>query len=122
MSGDARTLIAKAANDVVAQVPALAPLKIVVDVQLQGRGDLQVFRLEMPQAEVTKEVAADAKIHLAMRREEFNRLVEEASIAAWRKAFDTAVVKASGVEQYMKLITQVVDKQQSRAQLKRARH
>jgi len=122
MSGDARTLIAKAANDVVAQVPALAPLKIVVDVQLQGRGDLQVFRLEMPQAEVTKEVAADAKIHLAMRREEFNRLVEEARIAAWRKAFDTGVVKASGVEQYMKLITQVVDKQQSRAQLKRARH
>ncbi len=89
MSGDARTLIAKAANDVVAQVPALAPLKIVIDVQLQGRGDLQVFRLEMPQAEVTKDVATDAKIHLAMRREEFNRLVEEASIPAWRKAFET---------------------------------
>lgn len=122
MSGDARTLIAQAANDVVAQVPALAPLKIVIDVQLQGRGDLQVFRLEMPQAEVTKDVAADAKIHLAMRREEFNRLVEEASIPAWRKAFETGTVKASGVEQYMKLITQVVDKQQSRAQLKRARH
>ena len=122
MSGDARTLIAKAANDVVAQVPALAPLKIVIDVQLQGRGDLQVFRLEMPQAEVTKDVAADAKIHVALRREEFNRLVEEASIAAWRKAFETGSVKASGVEQYMKLITQVVDKQQSRAQLRRARH
>lgn len=122
MSGDARTLIAKAANDVVAQVPALAPLKIVIDVQLQGRGDLQVFRLEMPQAEVTKDVATDAKIHLAMRREEFNRLVEEASISAWRRAFETGSVKASGVEQYMKLITQVIDKQQSRAQLKRARH
>ena len=122
MSGDARTLIAKAANDVVAQVPALAPLKIVVDVQLQGRGDLQVFRLEMPQAEVTKDVASDAKIHLAMRREEFNRLVEEASIPAWRKAFETGGIKASGVEQYMKLITQVIDKQQSRAQLKRASH
>ncbi len=122
MSGDARTLIAKAANDVVEQVPALAPLKIVIDVQLQGRGDLQVFRLEMPQAEVTKDVATDAKIHLAMRREEFNRLVEEASISAWRKAFETGSVKASGVEQYMKLITQVVEKQQSRAQLKRASH
>lgn len=122
MSGDARTLIAKAANDVVEQVPALAPLKIVIDVQLQGRGDLQVFRLKMPQAEVTKDVATDAKIHLAMRREEFNRLVDEASISAWRKAFETGSVKASGVEQYMKLITQVVDKQQSRAQLKRASH
>lgn len=122
MSGDARTLIAKAANDVVAQVPALAPLKIVIDVQLQGRGDLQVFRLEMPQAEVTKDVASDAKIHLAMRREEFNRLVEEASIPAWRKAFETGNIKATGVDQYMKLITQVIDKQQSRAQLKRARH
>ncbi|MEI6793454.1 MAG: hypothetical protein WCK97_09525 [Actinomycetes bacterium] len=122
MSGDARTLIAKAANDVVEQVPALAPLKIVIDVQLQGRGDLQVFRLEMPQAEVTKDVATDAKIHLAMRREEFNRLVDEASISAWRKAFETGSVKASGVEQYMKLITQVVEKQQSRAQLKRASH
>ena len=122
MSGDARTLIAKAANDVVEQVPALAPLKIVIDVQLQGRGDLQVFRLEMPQAEVTKDVATDAKIHLAMRREELNGLVDEASIAAWRKAFETGSGKARSGAQSLNLMTRVVEEQQSRAQLKRASH
>jgi len=122
MSTDARTMIVQAARDVVDQVPALAPLKLVVDVQLQGRGDLQVFRLELPEGEVTKEVADDAKVHLAMRREDFNRLVNEGTIKAWQKAFEDGKVRASGVEQYLKLITQVVDKQQGRDQLKRARH
>ncbi len=122
MSTDARTMIVQAARDVVEQVPALAPLKLVVDVQLQGRGDLQVFRLKLPEGEVTKEVADDAKVHLAMRREAFNRLVDEGTIKAWQKAFEDGTVRASGVEQYLKLITQVVDKQQGRDQLKRARH
>ncbi len=115
-------MIVQAARDVVDQVPALAPLKLVVDVQLQGRGDLQIFRLELPEGEVTKEVADDAKVHLAMRREDFNRLVNEGTIKAWQKAFEDGTVRASGVEQYLKLITQVVDKQQGRDQLKRARH
>ncbi len=122
MSTDARTMIVQAARDVVDQVPALAPLKLVVDVQLQGRGDLQIFRLELPEGKVTKEVADDAKVHLAMRREDFNRLVNEGTIKAWQKAFEEGTVRASGVEQYLKLITQVVDKQQGRDQLKRARH
>ena len=121
MSGDARTMIAQVAHDIQDQVPALAPLKLVVDVQLQGRGDLQIFRLQLPQCEVTKDVPADAKVRVEMRREDFNRLAEEQSVKAWRKAVEDGTVRVSGVDQYMKLVAQVVEKQMSRAQLKRAR-
>jgi len=41
-------------------VPALAPMKLVVGVELRGRGDVQHFRLEMPDIKVTKGPAADA--------------------------------------------------------------
>lgn len=124
MSGDARTMIAQAARDAVEQVPALAPLKLVVDVELQGRGDLQLFRLQMPEIEVTRvmEPASDARLRVEMRRDDFNTLVEQGSVKAWKKAFQEGKVKVSGVDQYMKLIVQVVEKQMSRDQLKKARH
>ena len=122
MSGDARTMIAQAASDAVEQVPALAPLKLVVDVELQGRGDLQIFRLQMPEIEVTREMAPppDARLKLEMRRDDFNTLVEQASINAWKRAFQSGKVKVSGVDQYMKLIVQVAEKQMGRDQLKKA--
>ena len=36
------------------EVPALAPMKLVVGIDLRGRGDVQHFRLEMPGTVVTK--------------------------------------------------------------------
>lgn len=122
MSEDARTLIARAANDVLAEVPALKPLKLVVGIQLIGRGDVQQFRLELPEVTATKDIAADAKVRLEMRRDEFNRLVELGTVAGWKRAFETGRAKATGVQQYLQLITQVVEKQEERARLKKARH
>ena len=124
MASDAPALITKAVQDVTEQVPALAPLKLVVDVELQGRGDVQIFRLQLPENVVTKEMEppADARLRVEMRREDFNVLVEEGSIPAWKRAFEKGKIKVSGVDQYMKLIVQVVEKQMSRDQLKKASH
>lgn len=122
MSEDARRLIANAVSGLLEQVPALKPLNLVVRIDLHGRGDTQQFRLKLPEVEVTKDIASDAKVMVEMRREEFNRLTEHNQLKDWRQAFVTGRVKATGVDQYLKLIQQVVDKQEERARLKKAKH
>ncbi len=122
MSEDARTLIAKAAHDVLEEVPALKPLKLVVGVHLIGRGDVQQFRLQLPECIATKDIAADSKVQLEMRRDEFNKVVEVGTVAAWRAAFETGRAKATGVQQYLQLITQVTERHEERTRLRKARH
>ena len=51
MAEDAKALIELAARRFVEEVPALEPIKLVVGVELRGRGDVQQFRLEMPGSE-----------------------------------------------------------------------
>ncbi len=121
MAGDAKSLIEKAARRFVEEVPALAPMTLVVGVQLQGRGDIQLFRLQMPEVEVTKGPADDARINVEMRREFFNVMAEEGKVPDWIEAFTYGKAKATGPTQYLKLIANVVDKHQERERLKTAR-
>ena len=53
MADDAKALIELAVRRFLEEVPALAPVKLVVGVELRGRGDVQQFRLEMPDVKVT---------------------------------------------------------------------
>lgn len=121
MSGDAKTLIETAARRFVEEVPALAPMKLVVGVELHGRGDVQHFRLQMPEAQVTKGTADDARINVEMRREFFNIMAAEGKVPDWIEAFTYGKAKATGPTQFLKLISTVVDKQQERERLKSAR-
>jgi hypothetical protein len=121
MAGDAKTLIETAARRFVEEVTALAPMKLVVGVQLQGRGDIQHFRLQMPEVQVTKGPADDARINVEMRREFFNVMAEEGKVPDWIEAFTYGKAKATGPTQYLKLIANVVDKHQERERLKTAR-
>lgn len=104
------------------EVPALKPLKLVVGLELRGRGDTQQFRIELPGPTITKDVAADAKIRVEMPRAFFNEMAKDARVADWREAFHYGQAKATGVPQYLKLIQQVVDRHDERARLRRARH
>ncbi|HXC45851.1 MAG TPA: hypothetical protein VNU24_04535 [Solirubrobacteraceae bacterium] len=121
MSGDAKTLIETAARRFVEEVPALAPMKLVVGVELHGRGDVQHFRLQMPEAQVTKGPADDARINVEMRREFFNVMAAEGKVPDWIEAFTYGKAKATGPSQFLKLISTVVDKHQERERLKSAR-
>jgi hypothetical protein len=121
MSGDAKTLIETAARRFVEEVPALAPMKLVVGVELHGRGDVQHFRLQMPDAQVTKGPADDARINVEMRREFFNIMASEGKVPDWIEAFTYGKAKATGPTQFLKLISTVVDKHQERERLKSAR-
>src|SRR3954465_8074038 len=122
MSGDAKTMLETAVRSFLTEVPALEPMKLVVGVDLHGRGDTQQFRIEMPGVKVTKDLATDARIRGEMRRDFFNAMVEnEAKVADWREAFTYGQAKATGVEQYMRLISNVVDKAEERQRTRRAR-
>ena len=123
MAEDAKTLIERAVRSFLEEVPALKPLTLVVGIDLHGRGDTQQFRLQMPDVEVTKDIGADARIRLEMRREFFNAMVEHgARIPDWREAFVHGQAKATGVDQYMRLIINVVERQEERNRTRKARH
>jgi hypothetical protein len=122
MAEDAKILIDRAARSFLDEVPALKPLTLVVGIDLHGRGDTQQFRLQLPELEVTKDIGADARIRLEMRREFFNAMVEHgARVADWREAFQHGHAKATGVEQYMRLIVNVVERQEERNRTRKAR-
>jgi hypothetical protein len=122
MSDDARLLIATAVRNVLEEVPALKPLKLVVGIDMRGRGDVQMFRVELPAIEVTKDIATDARIRVDMQRAFFNSMVEhEAKVADWREAFMYGQAKATGNPQFLKLIATVVEKQEERNRLRKSR-
>jgi len=120
MTDDAVVLIEGAAKRFLEEVPALEQLKMVVSVELRGRGDIQQFRLELPQLDVTRGTASDAKVRVEMPRAFFNVMAAEGKVPDWVEAFTYGQAKASGPEQYLRLIVKVVQAQQEREQLKRA--
>ncbi len=122
---DAKTLIEIAVARFIEEVPALAPLKLVFAVELRGRGDVQLYRVELlgkdEPMQVTKGIAEDARVRVEMPRAFFNVMAKEAHIADWREAFLYGKAKATGVDQILKLIVHVVEKQEERMRTRRAR-
>ena len=121
MSEDAKVLIETATRRFLEEVPALEPIKLVVAVELRGRGDTQHFRLEMPGVKVTKGPANDARLRVDMRREFFNVMAREGKLPDWIEAFTYGQAKASGPEQFLRLIVNVVERQLERDRTPRAR-
>jgi hypothetical protein len=117
---DAKTLIELAVRRFLEEVPALEPIKLVVGVELRGRGDVQHFRLQMPDLKVTKDTAGDARVRVDMRREFFNVMAREGKVADWIEAFTYGQAKASGPEQFLRLIANVVHKQQERLRTRKS--
>ena len=122
MAADAKVLIEQAVRSFLDEVPALKPLTLVVGIDLRGRGDTQQFRLQMPEIDVRKDIGADARVRVEMRREFFNAMVEHgARVPDWREAFMHGQAKATGVDQYMRLIVNVVERQEERNRTRKAR-
>lgn len=113
---DTKALVEQAILNFQKEVPALKNLKLVLELELRGRGDIQLFRVEVPGPKITKDIASDAKVRLSVPRSHFNELAVEGKIRHWREAFESGVVKATGPPEILKLIGSVVGKQESRAQ------
>jgi hypothetical protein len=108
-------------NRFLEEVPALQQLKIVAGLDLRARGDVQQYRVELPGPKVTKDIAADAKVRIEVQRSEFNTLATKGHVRDWREAFAHGDAKATGIEQVMKLIVNVVDRQEERSRTRKAR-
>ena len=118
---DTKDLIETGVRRFLEEVPALEPLTLVVGLELRGRGDVQLYRVELPGPEITKGVAADARVRLSLPRSHFNELAAEGNLRHWREAFEHGDVKASGSEQILRLIESVVAKQEQRSRTRKVR-
>jgi hypothetical protein len=103
------------------EVPALAPLKLVAGLELRARGDPQIYRVELPGPKVTRDIASDAKVRVSVSRSHFNSLATKGHVRDWREAFATGDAKATGIDQVLKLIVNVVQRQEERARTRKAR-
>ena len=120
-TADTKALIEQTVRDFQAEVPALAKLKLVIELELRGRGDIQLFRVEVPGPKVTKDIASDAKVRLSIPRSHFNELAHDGDLRHWREAFESGVAKASGPAEILKLILNVVEKQEERTRTRKLR-
>ena len=105
-----------------ADVPALAPLKLVFELELKGRGDVQMFRVELPGPKISKAMSTqDARVTVSIQRSTFNELATEGGPKQYREAYEAGHIRASGDPGIQKLIGQVVLRHEQREQTKKVR-
>ena len=114
-SGDTRTLIRQAVENLQSEVPALKQLKLVIRLELRARGDVPIWRVEVPGPVISKDPAGDARIDVSVARSHFNELAADGRLRHWVDAYDHGHVHVSGDPAVTKLIGNVIQRQLSRA-------
>jgi hypothetical protein len=117
----AQDLIATAYQRFISEVPALDKLKVLIRLELRGRGDVQVFGVRLPGPEVTKGEPENPRLIVAMPRSHFNELATEGKLKHWREAYEHGDVKIGGDPAVVKLVGTVIERHEARTRLKRAR-
>ena len=112
-------LIRSAVERFQAEVPALGKLKLVFGLQLKAKHDMQLYRVELPGPKIKKDLAQDERVLVEIDRPQFNELAEKGTLKSYRRAVETGHIKASGDSNVLKLIAQVVEKQEQRARLRK---
>ena len=107
-------LIRTAVERFQAEVPSLQKLKLVFGLELRGRGDVQLYRVELPGPKISKDLAQDERILVQIDRPQFNELAEKGTLKSYRKAVETGHIKATGDSNVKKLIAQVVERHEER--------
>ena len=112
-------LIKTAVERFQAEVPALQNLKLVFGLQLKAKHDVQLYRVELPGPKISKDLAQDERVLVEIDRPQFNELAEKGTLRSYRRAVETGHIKATGDSNVVKLVSQVVEKQEERARLKK---
>ncbi|MFY9265463.1 MAG: hypothetical protein WAO61_08565 [Solirubrobacterales bacterium] len=112
---DTKTQLEEAGRRFIEAVPALAPLKLSVKVDLQAKGDHQMYRLDFPGPVVSKDVSTPAMVDVLVMRQDFNTITDPRyGLTHWIEAFDDGRIKVNGEGGMVKLIARVIEKQQRR--------
>lgn len=114
-------LIKTAVERFQAEVPALQKLKLVFGLELKGRGDVQLYRVELPGPRISKDLAQDERVLVQIDRAQFNELAERGTLKSYRRAVETGHIKASGDSNVKKLVVQVVERQEQRSRLRKVK-
>jgi hypothetical protein len=112
-------LIKTAVERIQGEIPALQKLKLVFGLELKGRGDIQLYRVEVPGPKISKDLSQDERVLVQIDRPQFNELAERGTVKSYRKAYETGHIKATGDSNVLKLIGQVVERQEQRSRLKK---
>ena len=114
-TGDTRALIAQAVERLGEEVPALRGLKLVIRLELRARGDVPIWRVEVPGPKIAKDPAGDARIDVSVSRSHFNELAAEGTLAHWVDAYEHGHVRVTGDSAVVKLLGNVIQRQLQRA-------
>jgi hypothetical protein len=117
----AQELIATAYRRFIVEVPALDKLKLVIRLELRGRGDLQVFRVRTPGPQTTKGEPEDAQLNVAIPRSHFNELATEGRLKDWREAYENGTIRVAGDRRIQRLIENVIERHERRARVRKVR-
>ena len=117
----AAELITQAVTGIRAEVPNLANLKIVIGLELRGRGDTQLYRVELPGPKISKGYADDERLHVSIPRSHFNELAADGKLSHWHEAFDHGHIKVEGDPRVQQLVGGIMAKAEARSHLKKAR-
>jgi hypothetical protein len=109
-----RELIAQAVGRLQDQVPALKQLKLVMRLELRARGDVPIWRVEVPGPKISKDPAGDARIDVSVSRSHFNELAAEGTLRQWVDAYEHGHVRVTGDQAVTKLIGNVIQRQLAR--------
>jgi hypothetical protein len=112
-------LIKTAVERFQAEVPAMQKLRLVFGLELKARHDIQLYRVELPGPKISKDFAQDERVLVQIDRPQFNELAEGGTLKSYRKAYETGHIKATGDSNVLKLIAQVVERQEQRSRLKK---
>ena len=113
-------LIEQAVAGIQQEVPALANLKIVIGLELRGRGDIQLYRVELPGPKIAKGYAEDERLHVSIPRSHFNELAADGRLGHWHEAYDQGHIRVEGDPKIQQLVGQVIAKREARAKLRKA--
>jgi hypothetical protein len=110
-AGDTRALIKQAVERLQEEVPALKQLKLVVRLELRARGDVPVWRVEVPGPVISKDPAGDARIDVSVARSHFNELAADGRLRQWAEAYERGQVRVTGDPAVTKLLANVIQRQ-----------
>jgi hypothetical protein len=113
-------LIKQAVDRLQVQVPSLTKLKLVIGLELRGRGDIQHFRVEIPGPKISKSFGEDERLHVSIPRSHFNELAADGRVSHWHEAYEMGHIKVEGDPNVQKLLGKVITQAEARSHLKKA--
>ena len=113
---ETKALIARAIERLQEEVPSLGQLKLVVKLELRAHGgDTPIWRVEVPGPKIDRDPAGDARLDVSVSRSHFNELAREGQVRHWVDAYEHGHVTVSGDPGVVKLLGNVIQRQQARA-------